>query len=695
MEPTVVERELGGTVLRLETGRFAKQASGAVLVQYGETTVLTATVGGNPRGSGDFFPLTVDYRERTYAAGRFPGGFKKREGAPSMKEILTMRLTDRPIRPLFPEGYVNEVQIMTTVLSFDRENDPDVLSMIGASAALHVSNLPFMGPIASVRIGRVDGELIVLPTQEQLLEGDLDLIVSGSDEAVCMIEGFGNEIPEQEMGDAIMFAHSQIKTIIAMQHELREKIGLAPVEMPEPADTSLYEKIKEKYYDELKSAKQTEGKLARAEAVDAILEKVKEEFVSSEPEGEPTGDQVWNAFHEVERQAIRNLILAGIRPDGRTAGDLRGLQSQVGVLPRTHGSAIFQRGETQSLTIATLGSVSDEQRVDGVTEQHSKKFMLDYNMPPFAVGECRPIRGPGRREIGHGALAERSIKPVLPEPDKFPYTIRLVSEILESNGSSSMASVCAGTLCLMDAGVPIRNPVAGISIGMVLDGEKHLLLTDIMGDEDHFGDMDFKVAGTQRGVTGIQLDLKVNGISEQIIRESLQQARSARIDILKHMLTTLKRPNKELSEYAPRLLRLKIDPELIGALIGPGGKTIRGLQEATKTDISVEDDGTVTIAGMEKEGAEEAFNRVEALAEGVKVGKVYRGKVCATTDFGAFIEIAPGREGLCHISELDHGFVNRVDDVCKVGDVFDVKVINIDDHDRVKLSRKVLLTKES
>lgn len=694
MEPIFVEKVIGGRTLRLETGKLAKQAHGAVVVSYEGTVLLTASVEGSPRGGGDFFPLTVDYRERTYAAGKFPGGFKKREGAPTTKEILTMRLADRPIRPLFPEGYVNEVQIMTTVLSADRENDPDVLSIVGASASLHISDMPFLGPIAAVRIGRVEGNLVVLPTASQLAESDLDLIVAGTDVAVCMIEGFAQEMPEDEMAGAILFAHEQIKEIIGLQRELREKIGKGPVPTPEIAPNELLATMTAKYFEEVKAAKQTEGKQARAAAVEAVFEKIRAEFVPAEGETEPTPEKVSNAIHELEGKAVRALILSGTRADGRSSTELRPLFSEASLLPRTHGSALFQRGETQSLTIATLGSVPDEQRVDGLGEEYSKKFMLDYNFPPFSVGECRMIRGPGRREIGHGALAERSLKPVIPAAEKFPYTIRLVSEILESNGSSSMATVCAGTLCLMDAGVPIKDPVAGISVGLVKEESGHTLLTDIIGDEDHFGDMDFKVAGTQRGVTGIQLDLKITGISEQIIRETLEQARNARIEILRHMLTTLKRPRKEISEYAPRLERIKINPEKIGMIIGPGGKNIRALQEETKTQISIEDDGTVIITGLDKEGTEAAMHRIEAIAEDVKVGRVYKGKVSATTDFGAFIEIVPGRDGLCHISELDHGYVNNVGDICKVGDILEVQVIAIDDHDRVRLSRKALLKKD-
>jgi polyribonucleotide nucleotidyltransferase len=696
MQPIRVEREFRGLTLSLETGKLAKQAHGAVLVQFGDTVVLTAAVEGSPRGE-DFFPLTVDYRERTYAAGKFPGGFKKRECAPSTKEILTARLADRPIRPLFPEGYINEVQVMSTVVSSDRENDSDILSIIGSSAALWISQMPFQGPIGAIRLGLVDNQLIPFPTFAQLENSSLDLVVAATMDAVCMIEGFAKEMPEDDMAAAILQAHKMIQTIIQMQYELREKTGKGPKETRPAADHSLFEKVKAGHFEAMRTAKQTEGKQNRAAAVDAVKDKIKAEFGAPAGATDWTGPselQVKDAISKLAEAAVRDLILSGKRPDGRAATDLRNLYSETGLLPRVHGSSLFQRGETQALMAATLGGGQDEQKVDGLGEEYAKKFMLDYNFPPYSVGECRAIRGPGRREIGHGMLAERSLKSVIPGPDKFPYTIRLVSEILESNGSSSMATVCAGTLCLMDAGVPIKDPVAGISIGLVKEGDKHVLLTDIIGDEDHYGDMDFKIAGTQRGVTGIQLDLKIAGIDEQIVRETLVQARKARIEILKHMLTTLKRPKKEISDYAPRLIRLKINTEKIGAIIGPGGKNIRALQEQTGTQVSIEDDGTVTIIGVNKDGAEACRNRIEAMTEDVKVGRIYKGRVSSTPEFGAFVEIVPGRDGLCHISELADGFVNRVTDIVKVGDIIEVVVIGIDDHDRVKLSRKALMRKD-
>ena len=682
-----VERTIGGRVLSLETGKIAKQAHGAVIVRYGDTVVLVAVVEGEVDESRDFFPLVVDYREKTYAAGKFPGGFIKREGRPTTKEILTSRLIDRPLRPLFPVNYTNEVQIMAVVLSADRQNDPDVLAMIGASAALSVSHIPFQGPTGSVRVGRIGNEFVVMPTAAQLEESDLDLVVAGTSEAVAMIEGFAKEMSEENMLHAIQFAHEQIQTIIGMIAELRQLKGIATLPYPPPPVNPLLAVFKEKYAAALRAAKQTPGKHERA----AKVKELKEQVLAAYPptEGEPHDAAA--AFDALEQQVVRELILDGVRIDGRTPKQLRPIWCEVGVLPRTHGSAIFQRGETQALVTTTLGTTSDEQRVDGLGEEYSKKFMLDYNFPPFSVGECRPIRGPGRREIGHGALAERSLKAIIPPPDRFPYTIRVVSDIMESNGSSSMASVCGATLSLMDAGVPISDPLAGISIGLVKEGDRYILLTDIMGDEDHLGDMDFKIAGTGRGITGIQLDLKIAGIHTDIIRGALEQAREARMEILKIMLSTIRFPRPEISKNAPRLLQLRINPEKIGLLIGPGGKNIKAIQESTGAQIDINDDGTVTITSMDAEAAEQARLKVEAITEEVKVGKIYEGRVSSIKEFGAFIEIVPGRDGLCHISELDDKYVGKVEDVVKVGDRLQVKVIAIDAQDRVKLSRKAVL----
>jgi polyribonucleotide nucleotidyltransferase len=686
-----VEKQIGDGTFSIETGYLAKQAAGSCLVRYGDTVVIAAVASGPPRaGGGDFFPLTCDYRERTAAAGKFPGGFLKREGRPTMKETLTSRLMDRPIRPLFPAGFYDEVQIQAFVLASDRQIDGDVLAMNGASAALTLSPLPFQGPIGSVRLGLIDGRFVPFPTQDQLEESELDLIVSGSRDAVLMIEGFAREMPEDRMAAALAEAHRIIKEIVSLQEELAAKAEVVKAEFVPPPDDGLYERLKTSHYNDFKVAKQTEGKQNRAAAVSALKEKVVAKLIPDPTaEGAVTEQAFASAWSKLEECVVRDLILSGTRPDGRDTKTLRNIECLVDVLPRVHGSAVFQRGETQALITVTLGTSKDEQRVDGLFEEYSKKFMLDYYFPPFSVGEVKRITGPGRREIGHGALAERSVKPVLPDPEEFPYTIRVMSDIFESNGSSSMASVCGATLGLMAAGVPISNPVAGISIGLVKESEsKWSLLTDIIGDEDHFGDMDFKVAGTQNGITGIQLDLKINGISQAIIEGTLAQAREARMQILRNMLTAIPRPRTDISPNAPRLLRTKIDPEKIGALIGPGGKTIRGIQERTGAVIEVDDDGTVIVASDDAAGAKAAMEAVESLTASVQIGRIYEGRVTSIKDFGAFVEILPGKDGLCHISELAEGFVRSVNDVVKMGEYIQVKVISVDDQDRVKLSRK-------
>ncbi len=694
----VVEREFAGRTISLTTGELAKQAAGAVLVRFGDTVVFVAAQNGPSRPGTDFFPLTCDYRERSAAAGKFPGGFIKREGRPTQKEVLTSRLTDRPIRPLFPEGYIEEVQVMSNVLSVDAENDPDVLSIIGASAALSIAPVPFNGPIAAVRVGLIDEEFILMPTRTQIKESRLDLIVAGSKDSVLMIEGFAQQLPEEQMADAIMFAHRAIVELCALQVELKQKIGRPAFVAPELPVNPFTSVLRERAYGRLREVKIAGVKADRRNATKELKEEL---FKSFFPEKADTTSEGWTrdqfsaAFESLQHRVVRDLILENKRLDGRTHQDLRAVSCEVSILPGVHGSAVFTRGETQSLATITLGTARDTQRVEGLFEEIQKRFMLDYNFPSYSVGECRPIRGPGRREIGHGALAERSVYSVIPAEEKFPYTIRVISDIMESNGSSSMASVCSATLALMDAGVPITQPVAGISIGLVKEKDRFVLLTDIMGDEDHFGDMDFKVAGTQKGVTGIQLDLKIDGINEEIIRATLEQARSARIDLLKTMLTSIRRPRPEISTSAPRLLRTKIDPAKIGLLIGPGGKTIRAIQEETGATIDISDDGTVMIACSKSEGAEDALARVEAMTEEIKVGRVYNGTVSSVKDFGAFIEIAPGKDGLCHISELSTGYVKSVDEICKVGDKLQVKVIAIDDQNRVKLSRKAVLAEQA
>jgi polyribonucleotide nucleotidyltransferase len=691
-----VERKIGAQVLSIETGELAKQAAGSCLVQYGETVVLVAAATGPPRPGTDFFPLTCDYRERVAAAGKFPGGFLKREGRPTTKEILTARLMDRPIRPQFPEWFVDEVQVQSFVLASDKQNDGDVLAMIGGSAALTISPLPFQGPLGAVRLAYINGEFIPFPSHDELEESDLDLIVSGSKDAILMIEGFSREMPESLMGEAISKAHGYVREICDLQIELAAKVNVVKATYAPPELNPFIESIRSKFFEELKQAKRTEGKQARAEAVSALKERVKSELLPAtapvdEAQAKKSAEMFSGAWQTLVARAIRELILSGTRSDGRDHKSLRPITCAVDVLPRVHGSAVFQRGETQALVTVTLGTGRDEQRVDGLLDEYTQKFMLHYYFPSFSVGEVRPIRGPGRREIGHGALAERSVKPVLPASEDFPYTIRIISDILESNGSSSMATVCGSTLGLMAAGVPISNPVAGISIGLVKEADRWTLLTDIIGDEDHYGDMDFKVAGTQNGITGIQLDLKINGISEEIVTATLVQAREARIEILRKMLTAISRPRPEIAPSAPRLLRTTIDPEKIGLLIGPGGKTIRAIQEATGASIEVDDDGTVVVASSGMEGAEEAMRRIEALTASVEMGRIYTGRVASIKDFGAFVEILPGKDGLCHISELAEGYVSSVGEICHVGDEMPVKVILIDDQDRVKLSRKAAL----
>ena len=698
MKNVTVDCEFGGRTLSLNSGHLAKQASGAVLIQFGETSVFVASQTGPSRPGTNFFPLTVDYRERFAAAGKFAGGYLKREGRPTTREILTCRLTDRPIRPLFPQGFRDEVQVMSNVMSVDGENDPDVLSITGASAALMVSGMPFRGPIAAVRIGLIDGDLVLMPTVQQQAVSKLDLIVAGSKTAVLMIEGFADQLPEKEMGDAIMFGHRHVQALCELQEDLRKELGVESPEIPTPVENPFESILQSEAMEQLREAKTAGQKAERSAKVLELKTTLLDRYFPEEAEETDDGltrSQFGDAFYKLEAKVVRELLLSGKRLDGRAPGDLRDVSCEVSRIPQVHGSAVFTRGETQSLATVALGTTRDQQRSDGLFGDRSDRFMLHYYFPSFSVGECRPIRGPGRREIGHGCLAERSVKPVIPDAEKFPYTIRIISDILESNGSSSMASVCSATLALMDAGVPIRQPVAGISIGVVQDGDRHILLTDIMGDEDHFGEMDFKVAGTGRGVTGIQLDLKNDGITEKVIRETLDQALVARKNLLRTMLGAIRRPRQEVASTAPRLVQTSINPEKIGLLIGPGGKTIRALQEETGAQIDIAEDGTVTISGENAAAADSALARVEALTEEIQVGRIYNGKVTSIKDFGAFIEIAPGKDGLCHISELSDGFVKNVNDVCGVGDLMDVKVIAVDDQNRVKLSRKAVIAEDA
>ena len=697
MKTFSVEAEIGGRLLKFETGKMAKQAAGSVLVTYGETIVLCTVVSGPPREGVDFFPLTVDYREKMYAAGKFPGGFFKREARPTQKEILTMRLTDRPIRPLFPDGFLDEVQIQCMVLSSDQENDADVLAMCGAAAALVVSPLPFEGPTAGVRVGRVNGQFVLNPTVEQRSVSDLEVIMAGHEDAVNMIEVAAMELPENVIAEAIEFGFDAVKKICALISQLGREVNVEKTWTPPERDTEMPRRVEElcNRFD-LKGAKKTSGKQERYAAVNDVYEKIFAELCPEEAvDLKYTRNDVNNEIQKIEERLFHKMVLdEGVRPDGRKAEDIRQIICEVGILPRTHGSALFTRGETQALVVTTLGTSRDEQTVDDLLEEYSKKFMLHYNFPPFCTGEVKRLGAVSRREIGHGNLAERSLQAVLPTPEKFPYTIRLVSDIMESNGSSSMASVCGGTLALMDAGVPIKHPVAGISVGMVHDGDRYMLLTDILGEEDHFGDMDFKVSGTQVGITAVQLDLKARSISQKQIVETLERARGARMKILKEMLSVIRQPRGEISRHAPRLLTIKVAQDKIGKIIGPGGKGIKAIEASTGAKLDIQDDGTVYISSINAAGAQSAYEIVEQIAEGVRVGKIYTGRVTSIKDFGAFVEVAPGQDGLCHISELSDEYVQRVTDVCNVGDMMKVKVILIDDTGRVKLSRKQAIIEE-
>jgi polyribonucleotide nucleotidyltransferase len=696
MEPIKVECEVGGRTLSFETGKIAKQADGAVMARFGDGIVLGTAVRSEPREGIDFFPLTVDYREKSYAAGKFPGGFFKREGRPTGKEILTMRMIDRPIRPLFPKEFKDEIQIQTFVMAADPLLDSDILAINAGSAALSLSSAPFEGPIAAVRVGRINEEFVINPTYDELESSDMDMILAGHEDGVNMIEVGSEEIKEEDMAAAIEFGYAAIEKILGCIKELREKAGKEREWTPPASNEELISKVRGMALEEMTKRRQIAGKLERQTAMKELYDQVMDELAPADADN-PAFDRqdVYNVMHDLEEEVVTNLILeSGKRADGRGPKDIREINCDVDFLPRTHGSSLFSRGETQAIVVTTLGTLRDEQIIDGLAEEYSKKFMLHYNFPPFCVGEARRITGPGRREIGHGALAERSLEAVLPSVDDFPYTIRVVSEITESNGSSSMASVCGGTLSLMDAGVPISQPVAGISIGSFHNDEKRMLVTDILGEEDHFGDMDFKVAGTQRGITGIQLDLKERAITMENIRETLDQAREARLEILRKMLGALQRPREDISRYAPRILTIKIDPEKIGAIIGPGGKGIRAIEGNTGARIDIQDDGTIMVSSADADGAEQAMDIIEQIAEGPKVGKIYNGRVVSVKDFGAFVEIGPGIEGLCHISELADEYVKNVNDVCKVGDDLKVKVILIDDQGRVKLSRKAALKEE-
>ncbi|MEM9063890.1 MAG: polyribonucleotide nucleotidyltransferase [Planctomycetota bacterium] len=710
ISPIVVEKEIGGRTLRFETGRVAKLASASVIATYGGTTVLATVVRADPRPGLDFFPLTVDYREKTSAAGKFPGGFRKREGPPNEKEILTMRMIDRPCRPLFPDGFVDEVQIQCWVMSHDGENDSDVIAGTAAAAALEISDAPFQGPLATVRVGRLhtdDGaKFVINPTVSQLEYSDVDLVLSGHRDGVNMIEVGAAEVEEEGVLGAIEFGQKHISDILDLIDELREKAGVEKKDGELLLPTAeISAKVKELAEAELMEARQIPGKNDRGDKVREIRDRVISEHFPINDGGtvaefeatKKANGQAKEAFRTLEKKVTRKLIVEQQkRADGRKPSEIRALEMEVGIFERTHGSAFFQRGETQSLVSCTLGTGRDEQIIDGLLPEYSKKFVLHYNFPPFCVGEARRITGPSRREIGHGALAERSLLGVLPDPEEFPYTVRLVSDITESNGSSSMASVCGGCLALMDAGVPITNTCAGISVGRFTNeqGEQELFVTDIIGEEDFFGDMDFKVSGTREGITGIQLDLKARGLTLDQIEVIFEQARVGRIEIIEQMEKVIAAPREEISLFAPRLVTLHIDPDKIGKLIGPGGKTIRALQDKYGVNIDVEDDGTVIVSSSDGQKMADAEAEISAICAEIKPGTIYNGKVVSTKDFGAFIELAPGTDGMCHISELADGYVKSVTDVVSVGDTVKVKVILVDDQGRIKLSRKQAMTEE-
>lgn len=683
------ETVIGGRTLSFETGKLAGQADGAVLARYGDTVVLATVVASRTVREGiDFFPLRVDFEERLYAAGKIPGGFFRREGRPSELATLTCRLTDRPIRPLFPKGFRNEVQVMITALSADQENEPDVLAMNAASAALVISDIPWAGPIGAVRIGYIDDQFVVNPFEAAFKDSRMNLTVAGTRDAILMVEAGASEVSERLMLEALRLAHDSIQDIIAVQEQMRDAIGKPKREVTvHKVDETVRQAVLARVGDRLAFALRQPDKATRSAEVNALNQEMLDAF-SETFEAQEVREVL---DEEGKRQVRADILDRAQRPDGRALDQIRPISCEVGILPRTHGTGLFTRGETQALTIATLGTPRDEQKVDGLGLTDTKRYMHHYNFPPYSTGEARPVRSPSRRDIGHGALAERALLPVLPSEEQFPYTLRLVTEILSSNGSSSMASVCGSTLSLMDAGVPIKAPVAGVAMGLIIEDGRHQILTDIQGLEDHLGDMDFKVAGTQEGITALQMDIKVAGITLEILERALEQARVGRLFILDKMLTAIPQAREKLSPYAPRLLRIKIDPEKIGAVIGPGGKMIRAIQEETHTKIDIDDDGTVTIASIDGVGGDMALQKVKALTEEVEAGKIYLGTVKRLMDFGAFVEILPGQEGLVRIGELADYYVNNVEDVVKVGDEIMVMVIEIDHMGRVNLSRRAVL----
>jgi polyribonucleotide nucleotidyltransferase len=691
---TSVQVEVGGRPLVLETGEVARQAGGSILARYGDTVVLVAAVQEDRVREGiDFVPLMVEYQEMSYAAGRIPGGFFRREiGRPSEKETLTSRLIDRPIRPLFPKGFNYETQVIATVLSVDQVNEPDVVALSAASAALHISAIPFKGPVAAVRVGRVDGRYVINPSNPELERSDMNVVVAGSRDAVVMVEGGADFVSEEDLVEAIDRAHQAILPILDAQEELRRLAGTAKQEIPETApDPALVEAIRSAAADPMREVMTTPDKLLRRDRKRELKKKVVQELSTTYPDREKEMEGI---LEDLEKETVRHMLVRdSLRIDGRRFDEVRPISIQVGLLPRTHGSALFRRGETQVLAVVTLGSSSDEQKIEALTGETFKSFMLHYNFPPYSVGEVKPLRGPGRREIGHGALAERAVKAILPPNGDFPYTIRVVSEVLESNGSSSMATVCGASLALMDAGVPVREPVAGIAMGLVKESDQFIVLSDILGDEDHLGDMDFKVTGNERGITAFQMDVKIPGIDRNIMTRALNQARAGRLHILEKMKAAMPAPRTELSPYAPRMTVIQINPDKIRDIIGPGGKVIRAIVAETGTKIDVDDSGRVVIMSPDQSACDKAIKRIKDLTQEPAVGEVYLARVTKVTDFGAFAEIFPNTEGLIHISQLDHKRVHKVTDVVKEGDEVLVKIIDIDREGRIRLSRKAVIEK--
>ncbi|NKD53088.1 polyribonucleotide nucleotidyltransferase [Staphylococcus hominis] len=693
-EKKVFKTEWAGRSLTIETGQLAKQANGAVLVRYGDTVVLSTAVASKEPRDGDFFPLTVNYEEKMYAAGKIPGGFKKREGRPGDEATLTARLIDRPIRPLFPKGYRHDVQIMNTVLSADPDCSPEMAAMIGSSMALSVSDIPFQGPIAGVNVGYIDGKYVINPTLEQKEVSRLDLEVAGHEDAVNMVEAGASEITEQEMLEAIFFGHEEIKRLVAFQEEVVEHIQPVKKEfIPVERDEELVQRVKSLTEEKgLKETVLTFDKQQRDENLDALKAEIATEFVDeADPENELLIDEVYAILNDLVKEEVRRLIAdEKIRPDGRKPDEIRPLESEVGLLPRAHGSGLFTRGQTQALSVLTLGALGDYQLIDGLGPEIEKRFMHHYNFPNFSVGETGPVRAPGRREIGHGALGERALRYIIPDTTEFPYTIRIVSEVLESNGSSSQASICGSTLALMDAGVPIKAPVAGIAMGLVTREDSYTILTDIQGMEDALGDMDFKVAGTKEGITAIQMDIKIDGLTREVIEEALEQARQGRLAIMDHMLQTIDQPRSELSAYAPKVEIMHIKPEKIRDVIGPGGKKINEIIDETGVKLDIEQDGTIFIGAVDQEMINRAREIINEITREAEVGQVYHAKVKRIEKYGAFVELFPGKDALLHISQISKDRINKVEDVLKIGDTIQVKITEIDKQGRVNASHKVL-----